>query len=299
MTSRSKINSREGPGRRPRSGAWALLAPLLLWLLLFVVAPTIILLVYSFFRGTGPGDIEKTFTLKNYQRAFTPTILRIFTRSIGYAAFTTSLCALIGYPVAWTIGRVSARWRNRLLLLVMIPFLTSFLIRAYAWAVILHDHGVLNGLLETLRIVPRVLPEPLRLLDTPAAVVIGLVYTYLPFMILPIYGSVEKLDESMIEAASDLGAGPLRTFWRVVVPLTWPGVAAGIALVFIPSIAMFAVTRILGGGRVPLIGDVIEDQFGAAGDPPFGAALGILLLALFLLSFLLLPRRTLQNVREN
>ena len=271
--------------------AWLMLLPLLLWLLLFVVAPNIVLLVWSFYRGTGPGEVEATLTLENYRRAFASIYLEIFARSIGYAALITALCAVIGYPVAYQIGRASQRWRNRLLLLLMIPFLTSFLIRAYAWAVILHDRGVLNGLLEALRITPGLLPHGLRLLDMPTAVVIGLVYTYLPFMILPIYGSVEKLDPALIEAASDLGAGPGRAFWRVIFPLTWPGVTAGIALVFIPSIAMFAVTRLLGGGRVPLIGDVIEDQFGSSGNPPFGAALGVLLLGLFLLSFLLYPRR--------
>jgi spermidine/putrescine transport system permease protein len=281
----------EASARRPRAGAWLLLSPLLLWLLLFVVAPTVILLVYSFCEGNGPGDVTAKFTTENYREAFHGASLRIFGRSIEYAVLTTVLCAVIGYPVAYFIGRSPARTRNRLLLLVMIPFLTSFLIRAYAWFIILRDHGLLNGLLETLRIIPTFISQRLELLYTPTAVIIGLVYTYLPFMILPIYGSVEKLDQSLIEAASDLGAGPIRAFWRVILPLTWPGVAAGISLVFVPSIAMFAVTSLMGGSKVRLIGDEIEDQFLSSGNLPFGAALGMLLLALFLLSFLLLPRR--------
>jgi spermidine/putrescine transport system permease protein len=280
-----------GAERQPGTAAWLLLSPLLAWLLLFVVAPTLILLAYSFFRGTGLGEVSFHFTLHNYGRAFAPAYARIFVRSLEYAGLTTALCILIGYPVAYFIGRTGPAWRNRLLLLVMIPFLTSFLIRAYAWFIILRDHGVLNGLLEALRIIPSFLGHRIELLYTPSAVVIGLVYTYLPFMILPIYGSVEKLDENLIEAAADLGAGPARSFLRVILPLTWPGVSAGVMLVFVPSIAMFAVTSIMGGAKIRLIGDEIQDQFLSAGDLPFGAALGILLLALFLLSFLLFPRR--------
>lgn len=276
---------------RPGWRAWLLLSPLIFWLLLFVVAPTIILLVYSFWHVNSQNEVEAGFTLNNYRQAFELVFLRIFLRSLYYAGLTTILCVLIGYPVAYFIGRCSAGWRNLLLLSVMIPFLTSFLIRAYAWFIILRDHGVLNGLLESLRIIPSILPHRLELLYTPTAVVIGLVYTYLPFMILPIYGSVEKLDNSLLEAAADLGAGPVAAFRRVILPLTWPGVAAGIVLVFVPSIAMFAVTTIMSGGKLILIGDAIEQQFLSYANPPFGAALGILLLALFLLSFVLVQRK--------
>jgi spermidine/putrescine transport system permease protein len=264
---------------------------LLAWLLLFVVAPTFILFVYSFFRGTGVSEVRGTFTLDNYRRAIGSVYLDVLLRSIAYAGLTTALCLLVGYPVAYHIGRSTTRRRNLLLLLVMVPFLTSFLIRSYAWFAILRDRGVLNSLLESLRIIPAIVPHRLSLLYTPTAVVIGLVYTYLPFTILPIYGSVEKLDESLLEAASDLGAGPLRVLWRIILPLTWPGIAAGILLVFVPSVAMFAVTTIMGGAKIRLIGDVIEDQFTSAGDQPFGSALGILLLLLFLLSFLVFTWR--------
>ena len=281
----------EARGRRPGTGAWLLLSPLLLWLLLFVVAPTAILLVYSFYRGADSGAVQVTFTWDNYRRAFGPAYRAIFVRSLEYAALTTALCVLIGYPVAYYIGRSPLQWRNKLLLLVMVPFLTSFLIRAYAWFVILRGHGVLNGLLESLRIIPGIVPHPIELLYTPTAVIIALVYTYLPFAILPIYGSVEKLDQALLEAASDLGAGPIRAFMRVALPLTRPGIGAAVLLVFVPSIAMFAVSSIMSGGRIKLIGDVIQDQFESAGDLPFGAALGMLLLVLFVLGFAFFPRQ--------
>lgn len=286
-----------GAARPPGAAAWLLLSPLLLWLLLFVVTPTAILLVYSFFRGTGSVDVVATFTLENYRRAAGPVYRDVLLRSIEYAALTTALCLLIGYPVAYFIGRLTPARRNAMLLLVMVPFMTSFLIRAYAWLTILSDHGLLNSLLENLRIIPAIFPRRLALLYTPTAIVIGLVYTYLPFMVLPIYGSVEKLDGSLLDAASDLGAGPLRAFWRVILPLTWPGVAAGILLVFVPSVAMFAVTSVMGGGKIRLIGDVIENQFTSALDQPFGSALGIVLLALFLLSFLVFSWRPSRRAR--
>jgi len=277
--------------RRASFRAWLMLSPLLAWLLLFVVAPTAILLVYSFLTGGELGEIHWKFTLDNYRAILQITELKIFLRSLEYAAVTTVLCVLTGYPVAYFIGRCPGRWRGVLLLLVMIPFLTSFLIRAYAWVIILRQNGVLNAVLEASRIVPSIFPHRIELLYTPTAVIIGLVYTYLPFMILPIYGSVEKLDESLIEAAADLGAGPFRTTWSVILPLTWPGIAGGILLVFVPSVAMFAVTTIMSGGHVILIGDAIEQQFRSDGNLPMGAALGIALLALFLLSALLVQRR--------
>ena len=277
--------------RRPGFGAWLLLTPLLAWLLVFVVVPTVILVVCSFSHWTNFGAWKVGFTLENFRQAFTGTFLFIFVRSISYAAATTVLCVAIGYPVAYFIGRSPAGWRNALLLAVMIPFLTSFLIRAYAWIIILRERGALNAALEAIGVIPRVFAHPLEILYTPTAVFIGLVYTYLPFMILPIYGSVEKLDSSLLEAASDLGASPLRTAWSVILPLTWPGVAAGITLVFVPSVAMFAVSSLMSGGKGRLIGDAIEDQFRVSGNLPLGSALGVVLLALFMASFLLIQRR--------
>ncbi len=273
--------------RTPRWRAWLLLTPMMTWLVAFVVAPTAILLVYSFCEHDELGRVVYSFTLDNYHRVFDPVYVRIFARSIWYAALTTAICVIVGFPVAYCIGRANEAWRQRLLLLVMVPFWTSFLIRTYAWITILKQEGILNGMLHALSITA----APLDLLYTPFAVVVGLVYAYLPFMILPIYGSVEKLDNSVIEAAHDLGAGPLRVFSTVVIPLTMPGIAAGTVLVFVPAIGMFAITDLLGGARVPLIGNVIQNQFMQARDWPFGAALGMVFLLFFAATYWLLQRR--------
>ena len=279
MTSAAGASS---PGWR----AWVLLAPLLAWVGVFVIAPAGLLLVYSFCDRDELGRIVFDFTTDAYVRVFDPIYLGIFARSVGYAAATTVLCLLIGFPVAWWIGRAPPRARERWLLLVMVPFWTSFLVRTYAWIMILKQEGLLNAVLRA--IVPGA--TPLDLLYTPTAVMIGLVYAYLPFMILPIYGSAEKLDGSLIEAAHDLGAGPLRVFSSVIIPLTLPGIAAGALLVFVPSIAMFAITDLMGGAKVPLLGNVIQNQFLQARDWPFGSALGVVFMALFALSYWILVR---------
>jgi spermidine/putrescine transport system permease protein len=267
--------------RRPGLRGWLLFSPLLLWLIAFVVVPTGIMLVYSFCQRDELGQVVFEFTASNYARVVDTTYLKIMVNSIWYAAITTVICLVVGYPVAYFIGRASEGARNKLLMLVMIPFWTSFLIRTYAWMSILKSEGPLNALL----LYTHVVVEPLDILYTPYAVVIGLVYSYVPFMILPIYGSVEKLDNAMIEAAFDLGAGPVSAFSNVIVPLTRPGILAGVALVFIPSIGMFAITDLMGGARVPMIGNVIQNQFGQARNWPFGAALGMTLLLLFALCF--------------
>jgi spermidine/putrescine transport system permease protein len=209
---------------------------------------------------------------------------KLFWRAVEYALITTGICVVTGYPVAYFIGRASDRWRNRLLLLVMIPFWTSFLIRTLAWLTILAQEGPVNSLLLQLGWIDK----PFSVLGTPGAVVLGLVYTYLPFMILPIYGSVEKLDYSMVEAAMDLGASPIRAFAKVILPMTRPGIVAGILLVFIPSLGMYAIADLMGGDNIQTrtIGRVIEDQFiGKAGNWPYGSALGMAIMILFAVSY--------------
>jgi len=274
--------------RLPGRAGWLLLSPLIVWALAFVIAPAVIMLVYSFARRGTLGGVVLGFTLENYASVLDPVYLQIVIRSILYAALTTLLCLAAGYPVAYVIGRADPRWRNLLLMAVMVPFWTSFLIRTYAWVTILKSEGLLNSLLLQLQLVS----QPLELLYTPGAVVLGLVYTFLPFMILPIYSSVEKLDGALIEAALDLGAGPLRAFSRVIVPLTTPGIAAGVLLVFIPSLGIYAVNDILGGGRVDMIGNIIENQFkGNARNWPFGAALGTTLLVSFALIYWFVNQR--------
>ncbi len=282
--------------RRPGLFGWLMMAPMLLWLFAFVVAPTVILGVYSFCQRDELGQIVYTFTWDNYRRIFIDedtggfgsTYFTVFVRSVIYAGLTTVICLVIGYPVAWFIGRAPEHRRNLLLTLVMIPFWTSFLIRTYAWMTILSTNGLLNGFLQYTRLIS----EPFEMLYTPGAVVLGLVYSYLPFFILPVYGSVEKLDHSLVEAAFDLGAGPLRAFQTIILPLTQPGIIAGVLLVFIPAMGMFAITQLMGGGTDPTIGEVIQNQFfGTARDWPFGAALGMTLLALFAVTFWFAARR--------
>lgn len=274
------VGGAQGYRRTPGILAWLVLAPLLAWLFLFVVAPTVMLVAVSFADRDALGRIVWEFSLQNYARAFDWLWLKVLLVSVWYAFLTTIICMAVGYPVAYTIGRAPPRWRSLLLMLVMVPFWTSFLIRTYAWITILSKEGLVNSLLMNLGLVT----QPVGFLYTPFAIVLGLVYNFLPFMILPIYTSVEKLDNAMIEAAHDLGAGPLRAFSQVIIPLTRPGIAAGAMLVFVPSIAMFAITTLMGGGTNPTIGEVIFKQFTSGRNQPFGAALGTLLLLIFILA---------------
>jgi spermidine/putrescine transport system permease protein len=272
--------------RRPGLAAWFVLFPLIAWLVLFVVAPTLMLVALSFAEQSGLGRIRFTGTLQHYARAFEWTWLSVLGTSVWYAFLTTVICMIVGYPAAYFIGRSPPRLRDLLITLVMIPFWTSFLIRTYAWITILSKEGLVNSLLMAANLTQ----EPITILYTPFASVLGLVYNFLPFMILPIYTSVERLDGAMIEAANDLGAGPIRAFSQVIVPLTSPGIAAGALLVFVPSIAMFAITNLMGGGSEPTIGEVIYKQFTAGRNQPFGAALGTLLLLIFIASIWLTQR---------
>jgi len=278
-----------GAQRAPGRVGTLLLLPLVVWAIAFVVAPAAIMLAYSFLeRGTLGGVVWGAPTLENYAGVGDPVYLRIVIRSIGYAGLTTVICLAAGYPVAYLIGRADPRYRNLLLMLVMIPFWTSFLIRTYAWVTILKSQGFLNSSLIALGFIH----EPLDMLYTPGAVLVGLVYTFLPFMILPIFTSVEKLDGALIEAALDLGAGPVRAFSRVIVPLTSPGISAGVLLVFVPALGIYAVNDILGGGRVDMIGNIIENQIkGNARNWPFGAALGTALLFSFAIAYYFVNRR--------
>jgi spermidine/putrescine transport system permease protein len=259
---------------------------MVIWLLLFAVLPLGILAVYSFCQRDDIGRVVFSFSWESYARVFDPRYLRILGRSLGYASATTAICLVLGYPAAYFIARRGPVLRQRLLLLVMVPFWTSFLIRTYAWIQILKGHGLFNAVLQSLHIVE----VPVDWLYTPTAVMIGLVYSFLPFMMLPIFASAEKLDGDLLEAARDLGAGPPRVFSSVAIPLTRSGIAAGIVLVFVPAIGMFAVTDLLGGAQVPLIGNVIQNQFLQARNWPFGAALGVVFTLLFAISYGLLQK---------
>ncbi len=255
-----------------------LLLPCLLSLLVLFALPQALMFEASLGRRSAYGGIVHEWGLLNYVRALEPLYLRILARSLGLAFATTALSLLVAYPVAyWIALRAPARFRSALLVLVILPFWTSFLVRMYAWIFVLRSEGLLNLGLEGLGL-PR-----LSLLYNDFAVMLGQLYGELPFMILPLYASLEKLDRSLLEAAADLGARPREALWRVTVPLTLPGIVAGSLLVFIPSLGAFLAPDLLGGARTVYIGNLIQSQFAIARDMPFGAALSFLLSLLVLL----------------
>lgn len=218
------------------------------------------------------------YLFQNYLRAFDPLYMPIYTRSVAFALITTLLCLLLGYPIAYYIAiKAPERWRGLLLIGVVIPFWTSFLVRTYAWILLLRSDGLINRFLSIFGIPPQ------QLLYNDLSVLIGLVYGELPFMILPLYASIQKLDTSLLEAAQDLGATPRQAFWRVTMPLTRPGILAGTIFVFIPSIGAFVIPDMLGGSRSMMIGNLIQNQFLTTRDLPFGSAVCFLLTAVVLL----------------
>jgi len=277
---------------RGRRQAVLLLLPALAVLVGLFVVPQAFMLVASLWQRSTYGGLEREWTLLNYLRAVEPLYLWILVRSIALAVATTLLCLLAGWPVAWWLGVVvPRRWKNALLVLVILPFWTSFLVRMYAWIFILREEGLLNLMLGGLGL------PPLPLLYNDFSVLLGQVYGELPFMILPLYASIEKLDPSLLEAAADLGATPARRLWRVAFPLTAPGIAAGCLLVFIASLGAYLAPDLLGGGRTVYVGNLIQSQFAVARDMPFGAALSLLLM-LNVLALLWLFRRPLRASRE-
>jgi len=259
-------------------GLWALLFPAGFWLFFFFLVPLGIVLVYSFVLRGVYGGVEWTGTLENYTRAIDPLYVKILWRSLGIALFTTLFCLLCGYPLAYFIAFAPQRWKNLLLILLIIPFWTNFLIRTYSWIVILQEEGLINSLLLSLGVIR----QPLNLLYTMKSVMIGMVYGYLPFMVLPLYSSLEKLQPSLLEASMDLGANRVRTFLHVTLPLTAPGIVAGVMLVFIPTIGEFVIPDLLGGAKTVLVGNVITNQFLTARDWPFGAAITFILVVFVL-----------------
>jgi spermidine/putrescine transport system permease protein len=268
--------------RRPALRAWALMSPGLLWLTLFFAVPLAILVGYSFLHRGTYGGVSPGFTLEHYRRFGDPIYLSVAFRTLWIALATTALCLLLGYPVAYLIAR-AGRWRHALLFLVILPFWTSFLVRTYAMIVLLRSGGVINSVLMGLGITG----APLDLLYTPGAVLAGLVYGYLPFMILPIYASLERLDLDLLDAAEVLGARAWSRFRRVTLPLSLPGVAAGSLLVFIPALGAFLTPDLLGGAKTMMLGNLVQNQFGPARNWPFGAAISFALMAVVFVALLL------------
>ena len=268
-------------------GLVALLAPVTLWLGLFFLIPLLFIVAYSFGTSGPYGGITLGFNPGNYLLVFDSLYLEIIVRSFGIAALTTLLCFLLGYPLAYFIVFKGRRWRNALILLVMVPFWTSLLIRAYAWVVILGGNGIANKTLQFLGITD----GPVNLIFTPEAVLMGMTYSYLPFMVLPLYAALEKFDVRLKEAGKDLGASRWQTFLRVTFPLSLPGVIAGSILVFIPSSGEFVIPDLLGGSQTVMTGNLIQNQFLQSRDWAFGSALSVLLAVLLLIAIMFYIRR--------
>jgi len=261
------------------------LAPARLVMGLLFLAPLLIVLVYSFLTRGAYGGQSLPLTVDSYVRLADPIYLGITIRSFWIAGVSTAVCVLLGFPLALFIAR-SQRRRNLWLGLVMLPFWTSFLVRTYAWMFLLRDTGLVNTLLLSAGLTS----EPLPLLYNDLAVILGLVYGYLPFMVLPIYATLERIDRSLLEAAADLGANPVGTLTRVVIPLSKPGILAGAILVFIPCLGAYLTPDLLGGGKSILMGNVVQNQFTNARDWPFGAALSLAVMAVVMVLLLALGR---------
>jgi spermidine/putrescine transport system permease protein len=264
--------------------SWFLL-PARLWLALLLAVPLAIVCVYSALTRGAYGGVIEPWTAENYARLFDPLYGAIVLRSFLMAGAATALCLLLGFPLALFISRAQKR-RGLYLFLVILPFWTSFLVRTYAWMFLLRDTGLLNTVLQSLGVIR----EPLPLLYNNGAVLLGLVYGYLPFMILPLYATLERMDPALLEAAADLGAKPLSALLRVVVPLSAPGIRAGAILVFIPCVGAFLTPDLLGGGKTVMIGNLVQNQFTTARDWPFGSAVSLALMAIVVLLVVLFLR---------
>jgi len=253
----------------------AFLAPTAILMAVTMLAPLAIILVYSFLTRGAYGGVEAPSTIENYARLWDRVYAEIIFRSLWISAVATALCLGLGFPLALFIARSGAR-KNLYLGLVILPFWTSFLIRTYAWMFILRDTGIVNSVLQSLGLIR----EPLPLLYNNGAVILGLVYGFLPFMVLPLYATLERLDPSLLEAAADLGARPRDTLVRVILPLCAPGLRAGAILTFVPCLGTYLTSDLLGGSKTVLIGNLVQNQFTASRDWPFGAALSLALMAI-------------------
>ena len=272
----------------PATKGLTLIIPAVIFLLVFIIFPLILVLFLSVLTRGNYGEIVYRLNLNNYLRLLDPLYLSILIYSAWTAALTTIGTLLIGYPLAYYIARAPRRQRSFLIFLILIPFWTNFLIRIYAWIMILRTEGLLNSFLLSVGLIH----TPLEILYTPLAVIIGMVYEFLPFMILPLYASLEKIEPSLFEAAADLGARPWKIFFRITLPLSLPGMIAGSILVFIPAMGMFVVPDLMGGAKTLLVGNLIKNQFLTARDWPFGAAASMVLLVITLIFTLIYTRRT-------
>ena len=263
--------------------------PYVIWMALFVVAPIIMVVIYAFSSADGG------FTLSNFAKMGTYAV--VFTRSFKLALIATAICLLIGYPVSYIMSKEGPRFQRIAMVLIMLPMWMNFLLRTYSWMSILENNGLLNQLFQKIGLISlynSIFGTDLqffRMINTQGAVVLGMVYNYLPFMILPIYSVIVKMDNSLIEAARDLGANSVNVFRRVILPLSLPGVLSGITMVFVPSVSTFAISKMLGGGTELLLGDLIEQQFlGGAYNPQLGAAISLVMMIIVVICMVVMNR---------
>lgn len=285
------------PASRPAAGHPArraaeilgLIGPGLLWLVVFFAIPLVIVVAVSFATRGTYGGIVWNLSLKQYIRLvstdgqFDPIYLNILVRSIWLAFLATVICLVLGYPFAYYLARRPARVRGALMLLVMIPFWTNFLVRTFAWMFIFREQGVVNSFLQAVGLIQ----DPIAMLFNEQAIVVGLVYGYLPFMVIPLYTSIEKFDFTLLEAANDLGAGSVMFLRRILLPLTMPGILAGSILVFIPSVGTYITSDLLGGAKVQMVGNSIQQLYLSSRDWPFGSAMSIVLMVLVMAATIL------------
>ena len=258
-----------------------------IWALLFTIIPLLLIAVYSFCSRSGYGQIVYTFTLENYIKFMEPIYINVLINSLMLALKSTLICFILGYPMAYILSRSDMNKRNLLILLFVLPLWTNTLLRTYAWMGILREQGVINQVLIFLNIID----TPLKLLYTDKAVLLGMVYNFLPFMVLPIYSVLSKIDYSLIEASSDLGGTSFHTFRKVILPLSLPGVVSGITMVFMPCVSTFVISDLLGGGQSILLGNLIQNQFLVARNWQFGSAISMIMMCIIIISMKILGNK--------
>ncbi|WP_138289325.1 ABC transporter permease [Clostridium perfringens] len=249
--------------------------PYVLWSAIFIVIPLLLIVFFSF---TSKVDGRFVFSFENFQRLFEPIYFTVFIRSIWLAVLSTVLCLILGYPIAYMISKLPIKRRNMLILLFILPMWMNFLLRTYAWMAILGRDGLINTLLGYIGI------SPIKMLYTDGAILLGMVYNFLPFMVIPIYTVLIKIDKNLVNAAYDLGANKAQAFRKVILPLSIPGIISGITMVFMPAVSNFVIPNLLGGGKYMLVGNLIEQQFTTIGNWNFGSALSIFMMILILIS---------------
>ncbi len=274
------VKHNEGTKRKIKLGPLLTISPIIIWLLCFLVVPLFLVVFVSFMTRGQYGGIEYTFTLQNYSQMFDTLYFEILFKSLVMSVVTTALCLFLGYPFAYFVARFPKKYRSFLMMLIIVPFWTNSLVRTYAWIILLRTEGIINSYLIKFGLIT----HPFQILGTNTSMIIGMVYTLFPFMVLPLYSSIEKLDKSYLEAASDLGANPVKTFMKITLPLTMPGIIAGSLLVFMPTLGYFFIPDLMGGGKTMYISNLIKNQFiGAAMNWPFGAAISIVLIIISIL----------------